>query len=173
VLTWGKHLALHLHLLILVLFSIGLDSPWNKLSGKSKITEIRVQSRKLWLFSWGDLCCLWEGGSAAFLGWQCRTCIAIMASFRVQMASLSGVNIYTHPCPLVVLLTSRPSKTHPKPCESSPQPSLCESEVLSEWLSVGAVWLWAREQMSNPNLAHLSGFVNLHCAFVTLGGEAS
>jgi hypothetical protein len=50
VLTREKHLALHLHLLILGLFSAGLGNPRNKLFRMSKITENGVRSKKLWLF---------------------------------------------------------------------------------------------------------------------------
>jgi hypothetical protein len=126
VLTLEKHLPLHLHLLILGLFSAGLGSPRNKLSGMSKITENEVRSKKLWLFLWGELCCFWEGSSAALQGWQCRPCTVIMASFRILMASLSGMSIYTHPRPLVMLLMLQTFQTLSK--------ALCElSLTLSLW----------------------------------------
>jgi hypothetical protein len=96
VLTWEKHLALHLHLLILGLFSAGLGSPRNKLSRMSKITENRVRSKKLWLFPRGDLCCFWEDGSAVLQG-HCRPCTVITASFRILTTSSSGMRKYTHP----------------------------------------------------------------------------
>ena len=57
-----------------------------------------------------------------------------MASFRILTASLSGMSIYTHPT-----ASGRASDAPDlhNLYKVSPQPSLCESEVLSAILSVG------------------------------------
>jgi hypothetical protein len=90
VLTWEKHLALYLQLLILGLFSARLGSPRNKLFRMSKTTENRVWSKKLWLFSVRWLMLFLRGR-------QCRPCTVTMTSFWILTASLSGMSIYTHP----------------------------------------------------------------------------
>ena len=77
-------------------------------------------------------------------GRQCRPCIVTMASFRILMASLSGMSIYTHP---TASGRATDALDLPNLCKASPQPSLCESEVLSAQLSVRDVWLSVREQI--------------------------
>ena len=54
------------------LFFVGLESTRNKLFGKSKFTENRVWSKKLWRFHWGDMCCFWELRQCREFSQQCR-----------------------------------------------------------------------------------------------------
>jgi hypothetical protein len=144
----------HLHLLVWGLSFVGLDSPHNKLSRKSKFTKNRVQSKKLWFFLYGDLCCsedprrfhpfMWRLHACAWRFWGLQV---ITASFWPPTASFCGVSIYI-PIPhlLAELLAPISLPTHSKPFVSSPNLSLCESEVLSEWLSVGSKRLRVWEQ---------------------------
>jgi hypothetical protein len=80
----------------------------------------------------------------------------ITASFWAPTASFGCGCIYTHP-PLELRLTSRPSKTHPKPFESSPQPSLCE------WSSKWVIW---GERLSKREQTKPWALVGLRRSFV-------
>ena len=77
-------------------------------------------------------------------GRQCHPYTVTTSSFQILTASWIGMSIYTHP---TALRRAADAPDLPNLCKTSPQPSLCESKVLSAWLRVGVVWLSAWEHI--------------------------